>query len=231
MIRILLSGSEGKMGGALKDLILKDEHLKLEVSFDKKSLVSGFEALETKNIDAVLDFSSPELFSKMLFWAKTNGIPLISGTTGLSQEMRAEMKECSQEIPLFWASNMSFGVALLMEVLKIFSKCREEFDFQIEEIHHKHKKDQPSGTALSLQEKLHSVVQKNLPKVLSVRGGGVYGIHKVWALAEGETLSFQHTAMNRKIFAQGALKAVKWTVSQKPGFYGMEDLFSQSFEF
>ena len=126
-------------------------------------------------------------------------------------------------IPVFWASNFSIGVALVTEMLNVFSK-HNEFDFQIEELHHRHKRDRPSGTAKSLQKALQKVVLKDLPEPVSIRGGEIFGIHKVWAMGASENITIEHTALNRSVFAEGAVRAAVWLAEQKSGNYTMRDL-------
>lgn len=87
------------------------------------------------------------------------------------------------------------------------------------------KKDKPSGTALTLQTALTKIVNKKLETPLSIRGGGVFGIHRVFAMGPEETLLFEHQALDRKVFARGALLAAKWLVNQRPGLYSMDDIF------
>ena len=133
------------------------------------------------------------------------------------------LKKASQQIPVLWSSNMSVGVNFLNGLLKHF-KSLKGFDFQIEEVHHRHKKDAPSGTALTLQKTLQSAVETPLPEALAIRGGGVFGIHKVWAIADEEVLTFEHQALNRKVFAKGAVAAARWIAGQPPGYYSMLDV-------
>ena len=118
---------------------------------------------------------------------------------------------------------MSLGVAVLTEALEVFSKI-SQYDFQIEEFHHNRKKDRPSGTAKSLQEKLEHSVGRKLPEPVSIRGGGIFGVHKVHAMAEEEHLVFEHIALNRAVFARGAVEAAQWLCSKKKGFYSMRDV-------
>lgn len=227
MIRILVIGSKGRMGTRVINLIKKDSDLHFEAGWDRKENSFDVESLSRKNINGVVDFSSSELFFKALSWSVENKVAFVSGTTGFSEREKKKMQEASKAIPFFWASNMSLGLALLKESLKVFSQFHKDFDFQIEEFHHRGKKDKPSGTALTLQEELLDVTGESLPEVLSVRGGGVFGVHRVWALAEGETLCFEHTALNRDLFASGALKVLKWLVHKSPGFYSMKDFFKE----
>ena len=105
-------------------------------------------------------------------------------------------------------------------------KQLEGFEFQIEELHHNRKKDKPSGTALFLQEKLTEAVGPHVPAPLAIRGGGIFGIHRVWAMGEEEMVTIEHTAMNRRVFARGALKAARWILGRSPALYRMDDVLT-----
>ena len=119
--------------------------------------------------------------------------------------------------PIIWSA------AILTESLKVLGLLKGA-DFQIEEFHHIRKVDKPSGTALWLQEALEKVVGKTLNPALAIRGGGIFGVHRVHAMCEEETLTFEHQALNRKVFARGALAAAQWLKSQCPGQYQMADV-------
>ena len=151
----------------------------------------------------------------------------MSGVTGLTSEQKGELVKASGVTPIFWAPNMSLGVAVVARMLNEFSKL-EGFDFQIEELHHTRKKDKPSGTALFLQDKLKKAVSAVVPEPMAIRGGGIFGIHRVWAMGEEETITLEHNAMNRRVFARGAFKAAKWILQQKSGLYSMDDVLTSS---
>ena len=121
---------------------------------------------------------------------------------------------------------MSMGIHILLNALNSLEGS-VGFDFQIEEFHHRYKKDKPSGTALLLQNKLATIVGKKLQTPVSIRGGGIFGIHKVWAMAEAETISFEHQALHRQVFARGAVQAAIWLSQQKPGLYSLQNLLGQ----
>ena len=152
-----------------------------------------------------------------------NEIPFVSGTTGLSRTDHLLLTKASKKIPALWAPNMSLGVAALERAIEAL-KSLSHFDFQIEETHHIHKKDSPSGTALRLQKTLEKTVGRKLPDPLAIRGGGVFGIHQVHALGSNETLIFEHRALNRKVFAEGALFAAAWLSHKKKGLYTIQDV-------
>ncbi len=185
-------------------------------------IVTRVQDLKPADVDLVIDFSLPELTDDVITWCETNAKPLVSGVTGISESQKTAFQRAARKIPVIWSSNMSLGIAVLTRLLAGL-KALEGFDFQIEETHHNRKKDAPSGTALSLQTALKTALGRDLPEPLSIRGGGVFGIHRVMALGEEETLTLEHTALNRRVFARGALRASRWLISQKPGLYRLED--------
>ncbi len=213
MMKLALIGRKGKMGQEIEKLLSQSS---------KKMIVSEL----GKGVDVVIDFSSPEGFENALQWCVKNKTPFVSGTTGISTEQERQLKSAAKKIPVLWSSNFSLGIALVTEMMKQFSDL-EDFDFQIEEFHHKHKKDKPSGTAKTLQKELHKIVQKKLPEPLSVRGGENFGIHKIWAMSSSENILIEHTALNRSVFAAGAIRASLWLIKQAPGNYTMRDLLSR----
>lgn len=183
----------------------------------------NFKSPFAKAVDVWIDFSSPEGLEDLLAHTKA---PVVSGVTGLGDATKKKMAKAAKTLPLFWASNMSLGVAVLQEALKTFSHL-EGFDFQIEEAHHRRKKDKPSGTAITLQTALEDAVGHKCPEPLSIRGGGIFGIHTVWAMSDEETLTFTHQALNRAVFARGAVRAAAWIAGKKPGLYSMKDIFAE----
>lgn len=185
------------------------------------------EVLDAKKISAVdvwIDFSNPEAFPELLKIAKKHNTPIVCGTTGFSAKEYVLMKKYSKDIPILWSSNMSLGIAVLNQAIKSLSAVAH-FDFQVEEFHHIRKKDKPSGTAITLQNNLKKVVKKELPEPLAIRGGGIFGIHKVFAMSEEEIITFEHNALNRTVFARGAILAAEWIVNKKAGIYEIGDVF------
>lgn len=219
--KVLISGSRGRVGRELVALLGDHHVLELGGEVDRHSEHKSF--LGLKDIDVAIDFSSLALFREALKWAVESRTPFVSGTTGLSDSDRKALEGAARTIPVLWSANMSLGVNLLLE---LFGKLKflSDYDFQVEEFHHRHKVDHPSGTALLLQEKLEEVLERKLPEPLSGRGGGIFGIHKIYMMAEEEFLVFEHTALNRRIFARGALSCASWLLDQKPGLYKVRDM-------
>lgn len=233
-IKLGLVGSSGRMGQeiskAAKDAGCMDLYIGVSRSSENSHFVHQTKNIQDdklKEVDLLIDFSSPELFDEALQAAVKFKKPFISGTTGLSEKQFKNIEKAAKKIPILWASNMSLGVALLNEAIKLFSQLND-FDFQIEEFHHNKKKDNPSGTAKTLQQTLELSVEKQLPPIVGIRGGGIFGIHKVYAMSDQETLCFEHTALHRAVFAQGAIRAGLWLYKKKPGLYKMSEVLLKS---
>ena len=152
--------------------------------------------------------------------------PIVSGSTGLREKDFNLVRKQSAARPIFWASNMSPGLWAFRQAMKSFQLI-SNFDFAIEEIHHTQKKDRPSGTAKTLQLDLEKIIEKKIETPSSHRLGSIFGIHTITAASSHEMITMQHQALNRSVFAEGAVKAALWLSKQKSGFYSMEHLFSK----
>jgi 4-hydroxy-tetrahydrodipicolinate reductase len=239
-IRLAIVGASGRMGQELRALATEVGGFALSLGVSPSS-APGFARVATALdcnhetsghglghealIDVVVDFSLPEATKSVAAWCATHGKPLVSGVTGLGEAERAALAQAASAVATLWAPNMSLGVAVMAQMLKAWARL-EGFQFQIEELHHKHKKDRPSGTALFLQRQLEESVGGPQPAPLSIRGGGIFGIHRAWAMGEEETVSIEHVAMNRRVFARGALAAAKWIADKPPGLYAMADMLA-----
>ena len=188
----------------------------------KVNRINSVDGLDPLLVDVVIDFSLPENTDAVLAWCLKHNRPLVSGVTGISETQKEAFIKAARKIAILWAPNMSLGVAVVAKMLAQLALL-ENFDFQIEEIHHKRKKDAPSGTALFLQAHLEKAVGK-VPAPVAIRGGGVFGTHRIWALGEEETVTIEHNAMNRRVFARGGLRASQWILDQPPGYYSMNDV-------
>lgn len=187
---------------------------------------ADFKKLRSDRLNLVIDFSSPEAFRGAVRALKGTGRPFLSGTTGLTSADFKALKNLAKDSAVFWAPNTSLGVATLKKSLQSL-RALADYDFQVEEIHHRHKKDAPSGTAKFLKAELDQVVGRPSPEALAIRGGGVPGLHRVWAIGPEEWLMFEHMAFQRKVFARGAVKIAEWLVKQKPGLYDMDAFLSE----
>lgn len=234
-IKIGLFGSSGKMGAALENILSseKEKRFMPYLAVGKQTslvfAITTSDLQQTENeiledVDVWIDFSSAAGLSQLLDKTKEFRTPIVSGSTGLSEKDFARLKSQSKSQALFWASNLSPGLWAFRQALKSFSFI-SDFDFAIDEIHHTQKKDQPSGTAKTLHSDLENVVGKKISTPVSHRLGGVFGVHNVIAASGSEVITFQHQALNRNVFAEGALKAAYWLKGKKSGFYSMDDIY------
>lgn len=194
----------------------------------------------------VIDFTLPEAMDKILTAALDAKCALVCGTTGLNLEQRGKLEEAGKTIPILYSPNMSVGVNLVFLVAKQMAKMMPEiFDIEVVELHHKHKRDAPSGTAIRLAEMLAEGRGQSLQDVArmsregndtlrqageigiqSVRGGDIAGEHTAFFCGPGERVELTHRATSRDIFARGALKAAAWLDGKEPGFYNMFDVLA-----
>jgi 4-hydroxy-tetrahydrodipicolinate reductase len=227
--RVGIFGAAGRMGQEITELWKQafKGPVFLGVGEGKKEQayvwVSDLKDSKCAEVDVWVDFSSPAGLSKILSYCLEHQKPLVSGTTGLEKEQMAEMKKASKKIPVLWSPNMSLGVNILLKSLQALRSVTG-FDFQIEEIHHRHKKDNPSGTALWIHRELQALTKKKVAVPVGLRGGGVFGVHKVWALSDEEVLLFEHQALNRRVFAKGAIEAAIWLANKGAGMYSIGDV-------
>lgn len=187
--------------------------------------------------DVLLDFSAPAATAAALELCLAAKKPLVSGVTGMDAELMTRLRSAGRSIPVLWAPNMSLGVALLTQLARqAAAVLGPEFDIEILEAHHRHKKDAPSGTALALgeavsqgrgtplQERGPGPRQEGRIGFVSLRGGDLAGEHTVFFAGEGERLELSHKAGSRQGFAQGALKAAAWIYGKPAGCYTLADV-------
>lgn len=251
MVKIGIHGASGKMGRMIIECLKNEPSAKLSAAYtiepldfalpDGVVLTDKFDELFA-NCDVVIDFTIKDGAINLLNYARTNPKPLVIGTTGLGEDGANLLKLASAAMPILYATNMSLGVAVLNRLAALASKALREFDAEIVEQHHRHKKDAPSGTALTLGERVAAARGLNLKEVLvtgrdgmvgarskdeiailAMRGGDVVGRHTVGFYNEGEFIELNHTATSRATFAKGAIKAAIWVAGQGSGLYGIDD--------
>lgn len=234
-LKLGLLGSSGKMGVAIRQLLKSQTDFTAFIEVCSKptgdfafsfSEIVKIPEKTLKQVDVWIDFSRPEGLAKLLPNISRLKTPVVSGTTGFKKNEFTQVEATAKKIPTFWASNMSVGLWTLRQAIKSLSHV-SHFDFAIEEIHHAQKKDNPSGTAVTLHKDLEKAVHKKIPPPVGHRLGGVFGIHTITAASQSEMIKLEHNALNRTVFAEGALKAALWIVKQKPGLYSMDDLMSR----
>lgn len=191
------------------------------------------------DIDVIIDFSHHDGTAALLDFAVTRGIPLVLATTGQTPEEKAMIREASEKIPLFFASNYSLGIALLIELAKKTAAAMPDAEIEIIEKHHDRKIDAPSGTALSIAEALKEVRTdaalhcgrsgqgkrtKEEIGIHAIRMGNIVGEHEVIIGTANQTITLKHEAHSRALFAEGALSAAAFLVGKPVGLYDMTDL-------
>ncbi len=223
-LSIVIAGRSGRMGREIES-IATEHDLSVVGGVDRSSgsLANWLQAHPKP--DAVIDFSLPEATREISSTCAGHGIPLVSGVTGLREIDRQDLERAAKKIPVLYSANMSIGVQMLARALDSL-KGAEGFDVTIEETHHRLKKDRPSGTALLLNEELKERTGRAADEIVSLRGGGIVGTHRVFAFSDSESLTFEHNALNRTVFAHGACRAARWVVERGPGFYRLRDILS-----
>ena len=181
--------------------------------------------------DVVIDFSLPEGTELVLEAIVRHGKPLVCGVTGLNESQLALLKRASDEVPLVFDRNMSLGIAILEKsVRQAAASLGADFAMQVSEVHHVHKKDAPSGTALKLGESIAASRGETGTGAVQFeveRRGDIPGDHKVTMTSKTEKLTFSHSVTTRQVFVDGALAAAAWIIGKPPGRYSMQDvLFS-----
>ncbi|MDR0292328.1 MAG: hypothetical protein LBI01_06200 [Elusimicrobium sp.] len=213
MKKVLINGAQGKMGAMIADLVKNNPDYGLQVSVMREVGQSA-----AGDFDIVIDFSQPDGALEAYEIAKDNNAALLIGTTNLPASFVAALK-AEKNIPVFFSPNVSIGVYLFTEVLKYAQSLYKGYERRMEEIHHIHKKDAPSGTAKNLAAALKFPVED----IKSVREGEVVGTHTFILSSEYEEIILSHVAKKRLLFAESAVLISSWLVSQKPGFYDMKD--------
>ncbi len=253
-IKLAITGGLGRMGQQLIKSSKLNKNFELSVVTESKTINKkiGFIkfGLNTeasfKKADVIIDFTIPNCTLEVLKIASKLKKKVIIGTTGFTKKEESLIKKYSKRIPILKAGNMSLGVNLLMYLVEIASKSlNEDYQTKISEVHHKHKKDFPSGTALMLAKGIANGKNKNLYKLVgkkflnkknfpygkkinfnSLRRGEIIGEHEVKFSSGKEIITLNHEAFDRTLYSEGALSAAKWLVSKKPGLYSMRDLMN-----
>jgi 4-hydroxy-tetrahydrodipicolinate reductase len=211
-------------------------------------IAAGIEAALERGADVVIDFTAPAASLRSAQVCAARGVALVIGTTGFSAGQKEELRAAARKIPLLLAPNMSVGVNVLFRLVAEAARALgPAYEVEIVEMHHRMKRDAPSGTALRLAEvaasalglpaddafvcERHGDTGARKPGTLGIqalRGGDVVGDHTVHFLADGERLELTHRATSRDNFARGALRAARWIAGRQPGFYGMQDVLGFS---
>ena len=251
-INLAISGCLGRMGQQLIKSSKSNKNFKLVALTENKPLnkkIAGIKLdLNTdrafKNADVIIDFTVPKSTLEILKIASKQKKKVVIGTTGFTQKEEDLIKRYSKKISILKAGNMSMGVNLLMYLTEIASKSlNDEYLNKVLEVHHKHKRDYPSGTALMLGKGISDGKKKNFNNLVgkkflnkksfpygkkinfnSIRKGEIIGEHEVTFSNGKEIIKLNHEAFDRALYSDGALTAAKWLINKKPGLYSMRDL-------
>jgi len=260
-IKLLVIGATGRMGSRILGLAVESGQFDIIAAIDIQGhpdigkdlgftgtagpinviLTDSFPAAAA---DVVIDFSMPDAMGKTINYCLENNVPLVLGTTGLSEKQQEKIKMASGKIPILYATNMSVGMNILFALVgKVAEMLGPEYDIEIIEQHHRFKKDAPSGTALTLAENIcretgrdfsesvaygrygkDALRKKGTIGIHAVRAGDITGVHSIIFGTPGETVTLNHSANSRDTFVRGALIAAKWIVGKEPALYSMADV-------
>ncbi len=253
-LTITINGACGRMGQALVELVRAAPDLTLKSLWDRPGHPAAASSVaadvpvatgpwESDPGMVIVDFSREEGLRTLLkSWPAAATPALVSGTTGLDEELQALLAQRAQRVPVFYAANMSQGIHALRLLARRAAELLDgKWDVELVEMHHNRKADAPSGTASDLIETLQAAWPRPLQPVFgrsglcgprgedelgvfALRGGSVVGEHELVFAGPDETLRISHQAGSRLLFARGALRACRWIAHQPPGLYGMDDL-------
>ena len=253
-INIVITGCLGRMGQQLIKSTKYDKNFKIVALTENKKINKKINGLKVdvnneqafKNANLIIDFTIPKCTFQVLRIASKLKKRVVIGTTGFTKKDENLIKKYSKKIPILKAGNMSLGINLLMYITEIASSSLgKNFLSKVFEIHHKHKKDYPSGTALMLGKGIAIGKNKNFYRLFgkkylnkksfpygkkinfnSIRKGNFIGKHEVKFSSGKEIITLNHEAFDRTLYSEGALSAAKWLMKKKPGLYTMRDLMN-----
>ena len=253
-INLAITGCMGRMGQQIIKSVRNDKNFNIVALTENKKINKKIKGIKVnlnteqvfKKADLIIDFTIQKCTFEVLKIAAKLKKKVVIGTTGFSKNEESLIKKFSKKIPILKAGNMSLGINLLMYLTEIASSSLgKNFLSKIFEIHHKHKKDYPSGTALMLGKGIAVGQNKNFYQLLgkkylnkkkfpygkkinfnSIRKGGIIGEHEVKFSSGKEIITLNHVAFDRTLYSEGALSAAKWLMNKKPGLYSMRDLMN-----
>jgi len=239
MVKIGVSGALGRMGKRI--IHCARLHKEASVVFgleykghpDLGNTVEGVPVTDDPEkitaCQSLIEFTSPKATLDHLSFAVKYKKAMVIGTTGFSQQEREMIFKAGEIIPVVFSPNMSVGVNLVFRLLEEAAKVLQDYKVEMEEAHHIHKKDAPSGTAKKMAEIINQQgFNLKYEDIRSLREGEIVGDHKVVFESDVDTVTISHSAKNRDIFAQGAVRAAVWAADKKPGLYSMADILFKS---
>ncbi len=264
-IKLVILGAGGRMGRRIVCLAVESGRFDIVGAVDRSGhpdigkdsgLIAGSgptgimlaDTYPATAAQVAIDFSQPEAMEATINYCLEKNVALVSGTTGLSEKQRENLKSAAHKIPILYATNMSVGMNALFGLAgKVAEMLGPEYDVEIVEQHHRFKKDAPSGSALTLAENICKATGRDYPESLThgrsgsdalrqkgdigmhaVRAGDITGIHSIIFGTLGETITLNHTANNRDTFVRGALRAAEWLIGKKAGLYSMAEVLGKT---
>jgi 4-hydroxy-tetrahydrodipicolinate reductase len=263
MINVLVTGAAGRMGRQIITLLLQEDGIEVvgateidghpSIGKDVGEIIGTpkIGVLISDNLDnaasradVVVDFTNPNATLDAASYASSKAKPMVIGTTGFSGEEKIRLEELANRFACVISPNMSVGVNVMFEITRNLAELLgNEFDIEVMEAHHRHKKDSPSGTAIRLGEIIAESTGRDFDEVArferyghvgerglneigiqAIRGGDIIGEHCVWFCGDGERIELIHRATNRDNFARGAIRALRWVIGKPPGVYTMRNV-------
>jgi len=235
MIKLAISGCQGRMGQRITALALQDKGFKISALLENKNrpdvpLLShnipvNFEDAALKGSKVLIEFTTPEATLAHLKACQKYGVNMVIGTTGLSPAQIHQIKKASSKIAVVFSSNMSVGVNLVFGLIRQAAQITgKEYAITLSETHHVHKKDAPSGTAKTMAEVAEQYSKIKVKDIASIREGEVIGDHTITFESPVDLISIHHHAKTRDIFAEGSLVAAKFLSKKKKGLFNMQDV-------
>ncbi len=235
MIKLAVSGCQGRMGQRITALALNDKVFKISTLLESSNrsdvpervcnLPVSLDADTLKGSNVLIEFTSPEATIEHLKVCQKYGVNMVIGTTGLSAAQITQIKKASQKIAIVFSSNMSVGVNIVFGLIRRASQITgKNYALRLTETHHVHKKDAPSGTAKTMAEIAEQFSKTKVKDMESIREGEVIGDHTIFFESPVDLISIHHHAKTRDIFAEGSLVAAKFLAKKKKGLYNMQDV-------
>lgn len=233
MLKVGVLGISGRMGQAIRSIADRSDDCEIVAGWARHSLEAWPHIKELRDVfecaDVVIDVSSADLLKNHLAEAARFQKPFVVCTTGFKSPVSSLFKPYQDKVPFLYASNTSLGVFAMRKALEMMSSYfKDGFEVTILDRHHVHKKDAPSGTALSMARTIAKAQDKKSLEdiqMASFRCGEILGECEVSFTGSNERMTITHEAFNRAVFAEGALRAARFLVAQKPGFYMMDDVY------
>lgn len=235
MIKLAISGCQGRMGQRITALALADKAFKISALLEHKgrpdvpllshNIPVNFEDAALKGSKVLIEFTTPDATIEHLKSCQKYGVNMVIGTTGLTTAQIAQIKKASSKIAIVFSSNMSVGVNLVFGLIRQAAKVTaKDYSISLTETHHIHKKDAPSGTAKTMAEVAEQHSKTKVKKIDSIREGEVIGDHTITFESAVDKISLHHHAKTRDIFAEGSLVAAKFLGKKKKGLFNMQDV-------